>query len=58
MAFVNNTMIIRRDLMSKLIKLYREGNLVSEIDRLPIKMSPKNGQARGRCCIHKERAEF
>ena len=42
--------------MSKLIKLYREGNLVCEIDRLPIKMSPKNGHARGRCCIHKERA--
>ena len=49
-------MIVRRDLMSKLIKLNKEGNLVSEIDRLPITMSPKNSQARGRCCIHKERA--
>lgn len=56
MAFVNNTMIVRRDLMSKLIKLHKEGNLVAEIDRLPILMSPKNAQARGRCCIHKERA--
>lgn len=56
MAFVNNTMIIRRDLMSKLIKLNKEGTLVSEIDRLPLTMSPKNAQARGRCCIHKERA--
>ena len=56
MAFVNNTMIIRRDLMSKLVKLYKEGTLVSEIDRLPITMSPKNAMARGRCCIHKERA--
>jgi [FeFe] hydrogenase (group B1/B3) len=42
--------------MSKLIRLYQEGTLVSEIDRLPILMSPKNAQARGRCCIHKERA--
>ena len=41
--------------MSKLIKLHKEGNLVAEIDRLPILMSPKNAQARGRCCIHKER---
>lgn len=49
-------MIVRRDLMSKLIKLHKEGNLVAEIDRLPILMSPKNAQARGRCCIHKERA--
>ncbi len=56
MAFVNNTMIIRRELMSKLIKLYKEGELLSEIDRIPIKMSPKNAQSRGRCCIHKERA--
>lgn len=49
-------MIIRRDLMSKLISMYKEGNLVTEIDRLPLKMSPKTAQARGRCCIHKERA--
>ncbi len=56
MAFVNNTMIVRRDLMSRLIKLHKEGNLVAEIDRLPILMSPKNALARGRCCIHKERA--
>jgi len=56
MAFVNNTLIVRRDLMSKLIRMYKEDVLVSEIDRLPIKMSPKNSQVRGRCCIHKERA--
>lgn len=56
MAFVNNTLIIRRDLMSKLVKLHQEGKLVSDINRLPLIMSPKNGQARGRCCIHKERA--
>jgi [FeFe] hydrogenase (group B1/B3) len=56
MAFLNNTMIIRRDLMSKLIKLYKAGTMVDEIDRLPIQLSPKNAQPRGRCCIHKERA--
>jgi len=56
MAFVNNTMIVRRDLMSKLIKLHKENSLVAEIDRLPLIMSPKTAQARGRCCIHKERA--
>ena len=56
MAFVNNTMIVRRVLMSKLIAHYKAGTLVSDIDRIPIQMSPKNAQARGRCCIHKERA--
>jgi len=56
MAFVNNTMIVRRVLMSNLVKLHKEGTLLEEIDRIPIKMSPKNAHARGRCCIHKERA--
>lgn len=49
-------MIIRRDLMAKLIKSHREGTLVADIDRLPIQITPKNAQSRGRCCIHKERA--
>jgi len=56
MAFVNNTMIVRRVLMSKLISLFKEEKLVTEIDRVPITMSPKNAHAKGRCCIHKERA--
>ncbi len=49
-------MIVRRELMTKLIKLYNENRLVEEIDRIPLKMSPKDAHARGRCCIHKERA--
>lgn len=56
MAFVNNTMIVRRVLMSKIISLFKEDRLLEEIDRIPVNMSPKNAQARGRCCIHKERA--
>ncbi len=56
MAFVNNTMIVRRDLMSRLINLYKQDELILQIDRLPLQLSPRNAQARGRCCIHKERA--
>ncbi len=56
MAFVNNALIIRRELMSNLITLYKEGRLLDEIDRIPIKMSPRNNTPRGRCCIYKERA--
>ncbi|MBN2767171.1 MAG: 4Fe-4S binding protein [Paludibacteraceae bacterium] len=56
MAFVNNAMIVRRELMAKLISLYQSEKLIEEIDRIPLKMSPKNTHARGRCCIHKERA--
>jgi [FeFe] hydrogenase (group B1/B3) len=36
--------------------MYKAGTFISEIDRLPIIMSPKNAVSRGRCCIHKERA--
>ena len=47
MAFVNNTMIVRRELMSKLISLHKDNKLIEEIDRIPLRMSPKNAQARG-----------
>ena len=56
MAFVNNALIVRRELMSNLIKLYKNGTLLDEIDRLPLTMAPRNKTPRGRCCIHKERA--
>lgn len=49
-------MIVRRDLMSRLIKLYKQNELILQIDRLPLQLSPRDAQARGRCCIHKERA--
>lgn len=56
MAFTNNVMIVRHKLLADLIKLWKEDKLVEEIDRLPIKMSPRKGKTLGRCCIHKERA--
>lgn len=56
MAFVNNTMIIRRELMAKMITLYKEDKLIEKIDRIPVELKPKDAQTRGRCCIYKERA--
>ena len=49
-------MIVRQRLLTKLVSLWNEGQLVEKIDRLPIEFSPRNSQVRGRCCIHKERA--
>lgn len=49
-------MIVRRELMSRLIKHFKDDNILQEIDRIPLQMSPKSKQAKGRCCIHKERA--
>lgn len=56
MAFVNNTMIIRRELLIKLVTLYQENRLIEYIDRIILDMKPKNSKTRGRCCIYKERA--
>lgn len=56
MAIKNNVMIVRHRLLTNLVKLWNEGELVDKIDRLPIELSPRKTQVRGRCCIHKERA--
>lgn len=56
MAIKNNVMIVRQKLLTNLIKLWNENKLVEKIDRLPIELSPRDKKARGRCCIHKERA--
>lgn len=56
MAYVNNVMIIRHELMARLVKMFREGNLAKKINELPVELYPKERKARGRCCIYKERA--
>ena len=55
MAFVNNVMIIRRDLLTRMSELYKDGQLLEQIDRIPIEISKRlNGNER--CCKHKARA--
>jgi [FeFe] hydrogenase (group B1/B3) len=55
MAFVNNVMIIRRDLLTRMAELYKEGSLLENIDRIPIEIVKRlNGSER--CCRHKARA--
>ena len=56
MAIKNNVMIVRQKLLTKLIELWKEDQLVAKIDRLPLELSPRNAQPKGGCCIHKERA--
>lgn len=56
MAFANNVMIVRQQLLAKLVEMWKEGRLVEDIDHLPIKLSPKGKTVMGRCCIYKERA--
>ncbi len=54
MAIVNNTLIIRRELLSTMAGLYKEDRLFEEIDMIPYIRNPRK-QASMRCCIHKER---
>jgi len=56
MAYLNNVMIIRHELMARLVKMFREEKLAATIDALPVELYPKGRKARGRCCIYKERA--
>lgn len=53
MAFVNNTMIIRRDLLTRLAELFNEDKL-KDIDSVPYEIGRRAHQ--DRCCIHKVRA--
>ena len=49
--------MVRHRLLAELVKLWKNGKLTSEdIDRLPLKLSPKHSKHAGRCCVHKERA--
>lgn len=56
MAVKNNIMIVRHQLLAELVKLWKDGKLIEEIDRLPYRLSPKRDAKFGRCCVHKERA--
>lgn len=52
---LNNAMIIRRELVSRLTKLLMEDRLVKDIDRIPVEIRPKSGDI-SRCCVYKDRA--
>lgn len=49
-------MIIRRQLVRKVVRLFNEGQLIEGIDRIPLEISPREIPAQRRCCIYKERA--
>ena len=42
MAFTNNVMIVRHKLLADLVRLWKQNELIEQIDRLPIKLSPAN----------------
>ena len=56
MAFTNNVMIVRHKLLAMMVNKWKQDRLCSDIDRLPIELSPRRSEVLGRCCVHKERA--
>ncbi|MBI9036028.1 MAG: hydrogenase, partial [Bacteroidales bacterium] len=55
MTVNNNAMFIRRDLLTRLCKLLQNGDMIPQIDRIPVEMRPRNNSPI-RCCVHKDRA--
>ncbi|WP_291856697.1 monomeric [FeFe] hydrogenase [Marinilabilia sp.] len=56
MAYIQNTMVIRREILARLTRLIKDDQLTEKIDRIPLEMAPKQKGAQRRCCVHKERA--
>lgn len=56
MALTNNIMIVRYRLLSRLVELWKNNELVENIERVPLEFSPKHTKHPARCCVHKERA--
>ena len=56
MAFTNNIMIVRHRLLSELVRLWKAGEMMEKIDRLPVELSPRHTRHAMRCCVYHERA--
>ena len=55
MGYTNGAMLIKREITNRFTKLYYEGKLETEIDKIPLIISPKMAKKPVRCCIYKER---
>jgi hypothetical protein len=49
-------MYIRYQLLAKLVKMWKNDELLEKIDGLPIELHPRKQKPKGRCCVYKERA--
>ncbi|MBR2300537.1 MAG: monomeric, partial [Bacteroidaceae bacterium] len=56
MAYNNNVMFVRYQLLTKLVKMWKEDTLSTKIDRMLLDLYPRKRNPKGRCCVYKERA--
>lgn len=52
---VNQAVLMHRELITRLTRLYNEGELELKIDRIPLELRPKGAET-SRCCVYKDRA--
>lgn len=55
MIYYNNAIQTKRELLTRIVKLLKNGQLQEKIDRIPVEMRPKSKHPI-RCCVHKDRA--
>lgn len=56
MIYTNHAVLIRRELINRIVKLMFDGELASKVDCIPVEMRPKSFEQPSRCCIYKDRA--
>ena len=54
MLYDNFAMLTKRELLIRIVKLLKDGELVTKLKYLPIEMRPRNKKP-VRCCVHKDR---
>ncbi|MBR3922266.1 MAG: Fe-hydrogenase large subunit family protein, partial [Kiritimatiellae bacterium] len=52
---LNAAQLIRRELLIRIVRAFDNGTLRSELDRIPVRLRPKNA-ASSRCCVYHDRA--
>ncbi len=55
MTYFNNAIQTKRELLTRILKLLKDDELLEKIDRIPLEMRPKS-KTPIRCCVHKDRA--
>ncbi len=55
MSVINNAVLIRRELLTRVMRHLLSGDLEKELDRIPLEMRPRKGEP-VRCCVYKDRA--
>jgi [FeFe] hydrogenase (group B1/B3) len=53
---INNAILLRRDLKVRIADILINDKDLTELNRLPVMMTPKGSESTIRCCIYKERA--